>query len=87
MNTNKLKTFAKEARKWLLQEVTNRLIYWGIDENGNVIEQLQSVKGGFIFREQVFDDPTIPRNPGKARSGRQATSRLLIGKSRVHGRC
>jgi len=61
MNTNKLKSFAKRARKLLLQGVQNRLIYWGFDENGNILEELKSTKGGYVFRGEVFDDPDVPK--------------------------
>ena len=61
MNTNKLKTFAKEARKTLLQGVKNRLLYWGFDEKGQIVEEIQTTKGGYIFRENVYDDPTVSK--------------------------
>ncbi|NOG46969.1 MAG: BREX-1 system adenine-specific DNA-methyltransferase PglX [Calditrichaeota bacterium] len=61
MNTNKLKTFAQEARQLLMQGVENRLRYWGFDEKGQTLEDLQPTKGGYIFREQVFDDPDVPK--------------------------
>lgn len=57
MNT---KTFAQESRKILMQGVAKKLLYWGFDEKGNILEQPQQVSGGYSFRGGVFDDPTVP---------------------------
>jgi type II restriction/modification system DNA methylase subunit YeeA len=41
--------------------VANKLLYWGFDKNGQVLEQPQSLSGGYTFRGDVFDDPNVPR--------------------------
>jgi len=61
MNTNKIKTFAKKARIILLKGVQQRLAYWGIDKKGNVTEDVTPVKGGYMFRGDVFNDTTLPK--------------------------
>jgi hypothetical protein len=35
MNTNNIKSFAKQARLLLMEGVKQRLLYWGFDEQGN----------------------------------------------------
>lgn len=60
MNTGLLKTFGQKARTLLIDGVTRKLHYWGFDKDGNVTEQPESKYGGYIFREGVFDDPTVP---------------------------
>jgi hypothetical protein len=59
MNTNKLKTFAKTARLILLKGVRQRLSYWGFDEHGNVVEEVTPIEGGYMFREEAYNDPTV----------------------------
>jgi hypothetical protein len=59
MNTNKLKTFAKNARLILLKGVRQRLSYWGFDENGNVVEEVTPIEGGYMFRGEAYNDPTV----------------------------
>lgn len=61
MNTNKLKTFSKNARIILLNGVKQRIAYWGFDKKGNVTEDLTSIEGGYMFRESVFNDPTVAK--------------------------
>jgi hypothetical protein len=61
MNTNALKSFAKEARKRLLTLVEQRVLYWGIDKKGNTTQTVEPVKGGYIFRGETFSDESIPR--------------------------
>lgn len=61
MNTNKLKSFSKVARVILLNGVKQRITYWGFDKKGNVSEELISIEGGYMFRESVFNDPTVPK--------------------------
>ncbi len=58
MNT---KTFAQQARRILLKGVAEKLRYWGFDEKGKVTDMPDAVSGGFMFRGEVFDDPTLLR--------------------------
>ncbi len=57
MNT---KTFAQESRKILMQGVAKKLLYWGFNAKGEVLEQPEKVSGGYSFRGAVFDDPSVP---------------------------
>lgn len=57
MNT---KTFAQEARKILMQGVAKKLLYWGFNAKGDILEQPEKVSGGYSFRGEVFDDPSVP---------------------------
>jgi hypothetical protein len=56
MNT---KTFAQQSRNLLIDGVDKKLLYWGFDIKGNVIEMPQKVGGGYSFRGEVFDDPNV----------------------------
>jgi len=58
MNT---KTFAQLSRTLLMEGVANRLLYWGFESNGKIIEETQAVEGGYIFRGKIFDDETVPK--------------------------
>lgn len=58
MNT---KTFAQQARRLLIDGVAKKLLYWGFDTKGNIIETPQKVSGGYSFRGEVFDDPNVLR--------------------------
>ena len=58
MNT---KTFAQESRNLLMDGVSKKLLYWGFDTNGNVLEQPNKLSGGYTFRGEVFDDPNVPK--------------------------
>lgn len=57
MNT---KTFAQLARKILLKGVRDKLRYWGLDAKGQAAEEPQPVPGGYLFRGQPYDDPSVP---------------------------
>ena len=57
MNT---KTFAQESRKILMNGVAKKLLYWGFNDKGEVLEQPKIVSGGYSFRGEVFDDPSVP---------------------------
>ena len=57
MNT---KTFAQEARKILMHGVAKKLLFWGFNAKGEVIEQPVKVSGGYSFRGEVFDDTSVP---------------------------
>ena len=58
MNT---KTFAQESRNLLMDGVAKKLLYWGFDTNGNVLEQPNKLSGGYTFRGEVFDDADVPQ--------------------------
>ena len=58
MNT---KTFAQESRNLLMDGVAKKLLYWGFDTNGNVLEQPNKLSGGYSFRGEVFDDANVPQ--------------------------
>ncbi|WP_333620785.1 BREX-1 system adenine-specific DNA-methyltransferase PglX [Sphingobacterium multivorum] len=60
METNKIKSFAKEARLFLLDGVLQRLKYWGFSTSGYNDQVLQSTQGGYIFRGQIFTDTSVP---------------------------
>jgi len=60
MNTNHLKKFAQSARKLLLEDVSKRLLYWGIDGEGEVVHELTRTSGGYLFRGEVYNDQSIP---------------------------
>jgi hypothetical protein len=57
MNT---KTFAQESRRILMQGVAKKLLYWGFTQKGEVVEQPQQISGGYSFRGDAFDDPSVP---------------------------
>jgi hypothetical protein len=58
MNT---KTFAQQSRRLLIDGVAKKLLYWGFDTKGNILETPQKVSGGYSFRGEVFDDPKLLR--------------------------
>lgn len=60
MDTNRIKSFAKEARLILMDGVLQRLKYWGFNIDGSIDQNLQSTQGGYIFRGQVFTDASVP---------------------------
>jgi type II restriction/modification system DNA methylase subunit YeeA len=60
MNTNHLKKFAQAARKLLMEDVSKRLLYWGIGGDGEVVDELTRTIGGYIFRGDVYNDQSIP---------------------------
>lgn len=59
MNTNRLKPFAQQARKLLMEGVKTRLLFWGFDEKKGLIEQPEEIPGGLIFRGEVYNDPSL----------------------------
>jgi len=61
MNTNQLKKFAKQARIRLINDVTRRYLFWGLDKDGDVKHSVEPTSGGFIFRSNVYNDGTIPK--------------------------
>jgi hypothetical protein len=58
MNT---KTFAQQSRNLLMDGVAKKLLYWGFDTNGYVLEQPNKLSGGYTFRGEVFDDANVPQ--------------------------
>ena len=60
METNKIKSFAKQARLILLDGVLQRLKYWGFSLDGSNDQDLQSTQGGYIFRGKVYTDTAVP---------------------------
>jgi hypothetical protein len=60
MNTNNIKSFAREARLLLLDGVLQRLKYWGFQEDGSNAENLQTTQGGYIFRTNPYSDVSVP---------------------------
>jgi hypothetical protein len=60
LNTNNIKSFAKQARLILMEGVKQRLLYWGFDADGNSTESLETTTGGYIFRTQIFNDDSVP---------------------------
>lgn len=62
MNTNKIKSFAKQARIQLYKGVANQLLFWGFDDKGNVTAEPEAIPGGFTFRSAVYNDvTTVPK--------------------------
>lgn len=61
MNTANLKTFGQKARTLLIDGVSRKLAYWGFQSNGTITHEPQPVPGGYIFREDVFDDEEVPK--------------------------
>lgn len=68
MNTNKLKTFSKEARLILIEDIKQRIAYWGFDKKGNILHEVIPIEGGYVFRENVFNDPTVPKKWNKLKA-------------------
>lgn len=67
MNTNNIKSFAREARLLLLDSVLQRLKYWGFQEDGSTTVNVESLQGGYTFRGKVFTDVTVPAKWQKLR--------------------
>jgi hypothetical protein len=80
MNTNTIKSFAKQARLLLLDGVSQRLKYWGFNQEGTNLENLESTTGGYIFREKVYTDVTVPpkwNNLKKRLTSKQAVNDVV----------
>ncbi len=60
MDTNNIKSFAKEARLSLMQSVTNRLTFWSIAIDGSQGNAPEKVAGGYLYNGMTYDDTTIP---------------------------
>jgi len=56
-----LKTFSQQSRRILIKGVAQKLLYWGFDAKGNVLEQPMPLEGGYLFRGEGYDDPTVPQ--------------------------
>lgn len=62
MNTNALKSFARDARKMFLSGVENRLSFWGFDlKTGKCHETLEPIPGGYLFRGDIGDGERVPQ--------------------------
>ncbi|GAA4399020.1 BREX-1 system adenine-specific DNA-methyltransferase PglX [Nibrella viscosa] len=62
MDTRRLKPFAQQARRLLMQGVAERLRYWGfVPDSRQPIETVDNIDGGYLFRGQVFDEADVPR--------------------------
>lgn len=59
MDTNSIKSFAREARIRLREAVEIQLLYWGINAKGEIIEKPLPVSGGYAYREKVYNDSTV----------------------------
>ena len=55
------KTFAQESRNLLMDGVAKKLLYWGFDTNGTILEQPNKLSGGYAFRGEVYDDVNVPK--------------------------
>ena len=64
-----LKTFAQQSRTVLMEGVAKKLLYWGFNENGEVLEEPQKISGGYLLRGEPFDDPTVPKLWSALKSG------------------
>ncbi len=60
MNTNNIKSFAREARIILREGVKQRLFYWGFADDGSNTQSMDEIHGGYIYRAQVYTDTTVP---------------------------
>jgi len=60
MDTGPIENFAQKLRNRLRDGVKQRLLYWGFDDQGGVIEEPEPVEGGYLFRGEVFSDETVP---------------------------
>lgn len=56
MNT---KTFAQQSRRNLMDGVAKKLLYWGFNPKGEVLETPQKISGGYSFRGDVGNDPNV----------------------------
>jgi hypothetical protein len=64
-----LKTFAQQSRTVLMEGVAKKLLYWGFNENGEVLEEPQKISGGYLLRGEPFDDPNVPKLWSALKSG------------------
>jgi hypothetical protein len=61
MNTNNIKSFAKQARLLLLEGVAQRLKFWGFKPDGSNDQSLSRTEGGYIFRGNIYTDVQTPK--------------------------
>jgi len=59
MNTSRLKIFAQQSRRLLMDGTAKQLLFWGFDRTGDVVEEPGAVYGGVTHHETVLDDPFI----------------------------
>ena len=60
MDTTALKPFALSMRRAIGQGVQKRLRYWGFDPDGTVTHEPEPVGGGYLFRDEVHGDASVP---------------------------
>ncbi len=60
MNTGKLKTFAQESRKLLMDGVRQKIHYWGFNDKGGLVNEPMPIQGGMVVNEIVLDDQDLP---------------------------
>jgi hypothetical protein len=60
MNTTKLKPFAQQARKILMEGVRLRMLFWGFDGKSHDAPEPEAIPGGVIFRNEVYSDAGLP---------------------------
>ena len=72
MKTNNIKSFAKEARLLLLDGVSQRLKYWGFNNDGSNDEKLEPTTGGYIFRGQIYTETTVPAKWNRLKNSNNA---------------
>lgn len=68
MNTNSIKSFAREARILLMEGVAQRLKYWGFDDEGQSLHPVENVQGGYVFRGHIYTDTSVPEKWKKLNS-------------------
>src|SRR5690554_6941577 len=53
------KNFAQLSRTILMDGVAKKLLYWGFNTKGEVLESPQKISGGYFFRGEVSKDPNV----------------------------
>lgn len=54
-----IKTFAQQSRKILMEGVAQKVLFWGFDNKGDNQHEPEAIEGGYMFRGEVYDDPTV----------------------------
>jgi hypothetical protein len=55
-----LKTFAQESRNRLMDGVSKKMLFWGFDKKGKVVDEPQKISGGYLLRGVPYDDVSVP---------------------------
>ncbi|MDI1324865.1 MAG: BREX-1 system adenine-specific DNA-methyltransferase PglX [Algoriphagus sp.] len=55
-----LKTFSQQSRRILIKGVEKKLMYWGFNAKGVVVEEPVAIEGGYLLRTEAYDDASIP---------------------------